>query len=192
MELADDQGLRAVSMRAIAERMGVTPMALYAHVDGKEGLLDELHGRVLGELPVLDRDLPWDEQLRAGARAVRASIRSHPGASLLIFERPAMGQTAIRVVEELYRVMLAAGVPAHDVARRERLFSTWLLGFAVSEGGGRFSPGRLSTRERRATAGGAALPVHEGLAEWLDRPVDWDAEFEADLEDMIALIRGAR
>ena len=48
LELADERGLAAVSMRAVADRVGVTPMALYPHVGSKAALLDGMVGRLLG------------------------------------------------------------------------------------------------------------------------------------------------
>ena len=48
--LADERGLAAVSMRAIAERVGVTPMALYPYIGNKTALLDAMLGHLLGQL----------------------------------------------------------------------------------------------------------------------------------------------
>src|SRR6202167_1696892 len=68
LELADDKGLEAVSMRALAERTGVTPMALYPHVGSKAALLDGMLGRVVGQMvadegPVFYSSLDWRERL---------------------------------------------------------------------------------------------------------------------------------
>ena len=65
-------------------------------------------------------------------------------------------------------MLLDAGVPAPDVPRLERLVSTVILGFAASEVGGRFR---------------APEPRHRG--------VDWDAEFDADIDDLLRLIEMA-
>jgi hypothetical protein len=79
-------------------------------------------------------------------------------------------------------------VPDAQVPRVERLVSTFLLGYAASMAGGRFGPGELDPRGRRGQLPDGALPGHDRLADWLDRPVDWAAEAEADLADLIRLI----
>jgi hypothetical protein len=91
-------------------------------------------------------------------------------------------------VDQIYTTLLDAGVPAPDVPRLERLISTLVLGYAASEVGGRFGPGTLDRRTRRSQLPAEALPAHHRLARWLDTPVDWAAEFEADLEDLQHLI----
>jgi hypothetical protein len=80
-------------------------------------------------------------------------------------------------------------VPEQQVARLERMLSTFVLGYAISEVGGRFAAGTLGTRERRAQLPEADLPAHHKLAGWLDGPWSWDDEFEADLADLTETIR---
>lgn len=84
--------------------------------------------------------------------------------------------------------LLDAGVPAADVPRIERLTSTLILGYAVSEANGRFSAGTASPRARRSQLPEGELPGHHALAAHIDRQTDWDAEFEADLADLTRLI----
>jgi hypothetical protein len=84
--------------------------------------------------------------------------------------------------------LLDAGVPAPEVARVERMVSTLILGFAASEVGGRFGDGGYDPRTRRGILAGQPLPGHKTLLPWLETPVDWDAEFEADLADLRALV----
>jgi hypothetical protein len=79
-------------------------------------------------------------------------------------------------------------VPPPDVPRVERLISTAILGYAVSEVSGRFGAGTLNPRGRRALLPQDELPGHHALAEWLYEKVDWDAEFEADMVDLNRLI----
>jgi hypothetical protein len=73
----------------------------------------------------------------------------------------------------------------------ERLVSTLLLGYAASEVGGRFGPGDPDPRAYRGLAEAVraeSLPAHAALARWLKAPVDWDAEYEADLDDLFRLV----
>lgn len=192
LAIADERGLAAVSMRSVAERVGLSAMALYPHVSSKEALLDGLVDLLLAEqLPVLAA-LPADAdcwtRLRAMAQGVRQLARRHPSAFSLLLARPSVTPDAVRVTDGVYQVLVEAGVPPADVARVERLVSTFVLGFAASEVNGRFSKGTLGSRGRRAQLDEEAIPAHYVLAEHLDLPVDWDAEFEADLVDLRTLV----
>ncbi len=192
LALADAKGLGAVSMRAVAERTGVTPMALYPHVGSKAALLDGMLGRLLdGMLPpdAPAGDSPdWRQRLRTIAYYARGLALRHPWAAALIFSRPSVAPDAVRVVDQIYAALIDAGVPDAEVPRVERLVSTFVIGYAASETGGRFSTGTLNPRGRRGQLAADELPAHYALARWLDIPVDWDAEFDADLDDLARLI----
>lgn len=192
LDLADERGLSAVSMRAVAQRVGVTAMALYPYVGSKEALLDGLVDRLLASvLPDTVGDGDWRERLRQGGQAARALARRHPSTYPLLLSRPAVTPDAVRVVDWIYSLLLEAGVPPREVPRLERLLSTFVLGYATSEVNGRFSEGTLNPRARRAQLPADQVPAHRRLAKWLDDPVDWDAEFEADMDDLIRLIERA-
>jgi AcrR family transcriptional regulator len=190
LALADEGGLDAVSMRAVAQRVGVTAMALYPHFGSKDALLDGLVGRVLADLGLPDPAGPWRLRLSGLAHAMRELAHRHPAVTPLLFSRPAVTPDAVRVVDAIYQALLDAGVPPGQVARLERMLSTFVLGYAVSEVGGRFAAGTLGTRERRAQLPATELPAHQELAAWLDAPGSWEAEFEADLDDLTRLILG--
>ena len=61
-----------------------------------------------------------------------------------------------------------------------------MLGYAISEAGGRFTGG--DWRERRAMIEGIDLPAHRRLTDQLEVIWSWEAEFEADLDDLVALV----
>ncbi|MDQ7903163.1 TetR/AcrR family transcriptional regulator [Phytohabitans sp. ZYX-F-186] len=190
LALADEHGLGAISMRAVARRMGLTSMALYPYVGTKDDLLDGLVGRLLADLlPAQDTATAgWRERLRAVARAARALASAHPGAYPLLMARPSAAPDALRVVDLIYAALLDAGVPEPEVPRLERMLSTFVLGYATSEVNGRFAAGRSGAEAAPAPH---ALPAHDRLSRWLGGEVDWDAEFEADLRDLIHLVESA-
>jgi AcrR family transcriptional regulator len=192
LAIADEQGLAAVSMRAVAERAGLTAMALYPYVGSKAELLDEMVGRLLTELlPDAAPGQDWRQRIGALGRAARLLTHRHPWAASLLFSRPSVAPDAARVVDLLYQALLDAGVPAAQVPRLERLVSTFVIGYAASEVGGRFDSAEQNPRAPRTRLPDGTLPAHQALARWLAAPVDWDAEFEAGLDDLRRLIETA-
>jgi AcrR family transcriptional regulator len=186
LDIADERGLEAITMRAVAARIGLTAMALYPHVKSKDDLLDGLVGRLLAELARPDPAQPWRDRLRALGRSARELAHRHPAVVPLLFVRPAITPEAVLVVDSIYQALLEAGVPDTEVARVERMVSTFVLGYAISEMGGRFDAG--DPRERRALLQGIELPAHHKLADHLEASVSWDAEFEADMDDLLGLV----
>jgi len=158
-------------------------------VGSKAELLDGMVGRLVATVALgLAPDLGWRDRLRALARAVRALAHRHPWAAGLLFSRPAVTPDAARGVDLVYTALLDAGVPASEVPRLERLVTTLVIGYTASETGGRFGPGDLDPRARRELLRGQPLPGHRALVRWLETPVDWGAEFEADVEDLLRLV----
>jgi len=138
LALADEQGLEAVTMAAVAERLAVTPMALYRHVANKADLLDGLVEQLLTEFPAPPAGVPWPKRLSIMAANIRASARRHPSVFPLLLQRPATTEEARDTRHAVYVALGEAGVPENRVAQVERLVSTAILGFAVSEVAGRF------------------------------------------------------
>ena len=85
--LADEAGIEAVSMRKLAEELGVVPMALYKHVASKEELLDGMVDIVVGEIdpPAVGAD--WKGAVRQRILSARRSLQRHPWASGVIESR---------------------------------------------------------------------------------------------------------
>ena len=138
LRLADEHGLAAVTMHAVAGRLHVTPMALYRHVADKEALLDGLVELLLTEYSPPAAEGRWDERLVALADGIRATARRHPAVFPLLLTRPAVTPAARTVRDAVQAALREGGLPDSDVARAERLISTAVLGFAASEAAGRF------------------------------------------------------
>ena len=138
MAIADADGLEAVTMQAVARRLGVTPMALYRHVASKADLLDALVEGLLTEFPLPAGDLPPRDRLRALGRGIREVARRHPNLFPLLLQRPATTPESRRVRDAVCAALEETGLGAAQARRAERLLSTVVLGFAASEAAGRF------------------------------------------------------
>lgn len=137
LAIADERGLDAVTMGAVATRLKVTPMALYRHVANKADLLDGIVELLLTEVPPPPAG-PWADRLAGLADAIRASAQRHPSVFPLLLQRPATTPRARRARDSVYSALKEAGVEASRLEQTERLISTAILGFAASEAAGRF------------------------------------------------------
>src|SRR5690349_21872708 len=86
------EGAQALSMRALATRLGVVPGALYRHVRSKEQLHDLVLDGVLAEVNCqVDPHLAWTEQVKVFARRLRTVLENHPGIAGLLKTRDPLG-----------------------------------------------------------------------------------------------------
>lgn len=134
VELADEEGFEAVSMRRVAERLGAGTMTLYHYVANKDELVTLMLDRVMGEILIPDEQLPraWRPAMEAIAAASLAAIRNHRWMIDRLGEsRP--GPSGMAHFEQSLRAM--AGV---DVAQKEKfetivLVDEYVFGFAIRE-----------------------------------------------------------
>ncbi len=188
LEIVAERGLDAISMRSVAQRLGLTPMALYGYFRSKEELLDAVLGRLLTEVPLPPEGAPWREVLTHLAYGMRAVAQRHPTVLPLVLTRPGISPGALRLIDRIYQALLTAGVPPGEVPRLERSLSTFVIGHVLSEVSGRFSLGTLDPSARRAQLPPEELPGHDALAAVLDGPVDSEAEFRANLDDVFVMV----
>lgn len=115
--LADGDGMAAVSMRRVAQQLGVTPMSLYRHVPGKAELIDLMRDHVYGERPPAPATAPWQDQLAAWARHGHALYLRHPWLVASASSRFVPGPHTIAVYEAGLRIVFATGLqPAETTA----------------------------------------------------------------------------
>jgi AcrR family transcriptional regulator len=133
MALADEAGLAAVTMRALAARLGVAPMAAYHHVAGKGALLDGLVDRVFAEmeLPVPGRG--WRAELARRCTSARAVLRRHPWALGLLDSRRSPGPQNLRHHEAVIATLRAAGFSVAASAQAYALLDAFVYGFVLQE-----------------------------------------------------------
>lgn len=114
LALLDEAGDAGLTMRALAARLGVTPMSLYHHVSDRAGLLRALSDRVYGDV-LHEADEPADgvAALRTLLTRYYDRVVAHPRLTLAIFAEPAAFAGASRDLTDRLDALLAALTPAH-------------------------------------------------------------------------------
>jgi AcrR family transcriptional regulator len=127
-------GAQALSMRALAARLGVVPGALYRHVRGKEQLLDFVLDAVLGEVDCrTGADDHWAARVAVLADRLRAVLENHPGTSALLKTRDPLSPRSLDLGEAFLAPLLAAGLPGREAALAFRGLYDYTLGFALAD-----------------------------------------------------------
>ena len=93
LDLMDAEGAGALTIRALAKRLGVAPMALYNHAATKEDILAAARDHGLARLPAADPGQGhWRDRVRAINLAFHRALREHPSLVGLLVARPLAGQ----------------------------------------------------------------------------------------------------
>ncbi len=132
--LADTEGLGALSMRALAGRLGVEAMSLYHHVPGgKDALLDAMVDAVFAEMHLPGTEGDWRAQLRLRSVSGREALRRHRWAVGLMDSSRTPGPATIAHHDAVIGCMLAGGftIPASGTAFA--LVDAHLYGFLLQE-----------------------------------------------------------
>ncbi len=144
LELVDEQGIGAASMRAVASRLGVRSMSLYKYVQTRDELFDTVVERIVNELAddpeVQPRPVEgWRPYLTAMAHGVRRYARAHPHAFPLVATRPPAAPwvnpplRSLRWIEALLSGLAAEGFSDEQVLFTYRTFNSFLLGYLLLE-----------------------------------------------------------
>lgn len=110
IELADTAGLTALSMRRVAERLGVGTMSLYTYVPGKAELLDVMLDTVYGETTDAPEEATWRARLEHIARENLALYQRHPWLTQVAASRPVLGPNAIAKYDRDLRAIDGIGL----------------------------------------------------------------------------------
>ena len=129
VELADEGGIDAVSMRKLGQKLGVEAMAIYRHVRDKDDLLDGLVEVVLAQIVLPPPSGDWKATLRDQVMAARRVMLRHPWAPRLLEERAVGGPAFLGHVDSVLTTLLAAGFSIDLAHHALHVLSSRLFGF---------------------------------------------------------------
>ncbi len=163
--LADEAGLGAFSMRALAQELGVVPMALYKHVANKEELLDGMVDVVFGEIELPPVDVEWRSAMRRRALSTREALKRH-GWAIGVMESRNPGPANLRNHDAVMGCLRTAGFSFEMAIHAYSLQDAYIYGFALQERDTAFeTPDSAGEAAQRRMEALGALEEYPHLAE---------------------------
>ncbi|MGI0495427.1 TetR/AcrR family transcriptional regulator C-terminal domain-containing protein [Alkalinema pantanalense CENA528] len=133
LQLADQDGLEALSMRNLAQKLGVQAMSLYNHVANKDDLIDGIVDLVVGEI-VLPKITPdWQSEMRKRAISAHQVLLNHPWATLPLVSRINVGPAMLRYIDATLGCLREAGFSWEMADHAWNTIDSHVYGFTLQE-----------------------------------------------------------
>ncbi|MEP6875467.1 MAG: TetR/AcrR family transcriptional regulator [Burkholderiales bacterium] len=181
LQIVDEEGADALSMRTLAQRLNSGTATLYRHYANRAELVEQVVDRVLGEVQ-LDVDAfkrsSWQEACMRSAHATFAVIVRHRNVAPLLAENVPVGPHAMVLRERLIAVLLANGFPPRLAALAYATLARHVVGFATQlRGNGKVEPddSKVSARFRRLAR--TEFPATLAVARFLPVPLEEEFAF---------------
>jgi AcrR family transcriptional regulator len=131
--VADQNGIEALTMRNLAQVLGVEAMSLYNHVANKEDLLDGMVETVFSEIDVPEAGANWKVSMRQRAISLRASLLQHPWAIGLMESRAQPGPATLRHHNAVLQILRTAGFSLAAAGHAYSILDSYIYGFALND-----------------------------------------------------------
>jgi AcrR family transcriptional regulator len=141
LELADTDGIEAVTMRKLAQALGVEAMSLYHHVANKSDILDGMVDLVFAEIDLPDETAGWSVAMTMRANSVRAALLRHRWAIGLMESRASPGPATMCHHEAVIGACRRAGFSVEMTAHAFSMMDSYIYGFVLQEIGLPFEDG---------------------------------------------------
>jgi AcrR family transcriptional regulator len=163
IELADRDGIESISMRRLAQELGVEAMSLYTHVRNKDDLLDGMVDAVIGKIPTSADGADWKTSLRQMVLTARGVVLTHPWAPRTIESRTMPGLAMVRYVNTVIGALREGGFTIAQAHHALHILGSRVLGFTqdLFDDSGDLEP---ETAASLASELGAALPYVAEMA----------------------------
>lgn len=133
LAIVDEDGLDALTMRRLGERMGYEAMAMYKHFSDKESLLDAVVGTIYEQMTAPDPAAGWRDQLTHSALELRRSALAHPHLFVRLVTRPPAHPAVVRRVDSVLQAIGTLHDDGEFVANQFRLFLAFTSGALLNE-----------------------------------------------------------
>ena len=159
LDLADESGLDALTMRELGQRLGVEAMSLYNHVANKDDILDGIVDLIVGEIDLPPGDVDWRVAMRRRAASARAVFARHPWASVLIDSRESSGPGRMYYFDCVIGTLRRAGFSVELAVHAFSALDSYVYGFGRQQFN--ISAGEAGSPDEAAEAFLSAIPADE-------------------------------
>jgi AcrR family transcriptional regulator len=150
VDLADQEGLGALTMRRLGAELGVEAMSLYKHVANKEAILDGVVELIVGQIEIPSQETHWKQAMRRRAVSARGVLAAHSWAIGLLETRGSMGPATMRYLDAILGNLRSAGFSIQDAVHAFWLLDSYVYGHVIQET--TLAPGRTSSSPAPSTA----------------------------------------
>jgi AcrR family transcriptional regulator len=133
VELADQIGIAAFTMRKLAAALNVKPMTIYYHVPNKEQIIDGMVDIVFDEIELPPPAAAWKEAVRTRYNSARRVLNRHPWAAPLMESRTTPGRATLRHHDAVLGCFRRGGLSVEMTAHAYAILDSYLYGFALEE-----------------------------------------------------------
>jgi AcrR family transcriptional regulator len=133
LAVADAGGLERLTIRSLAQELGVKPMSVYHYVANKDEILDGLVDLVFAEIELPMPTGEWRAEMTMRARSARQALRRHPWSIGLLESRTTPGAATLRHHDATIAALRAGGFSIPQTAHAYALLDAFVYGFAVQE-----------------------------------------------------------
>ncbi|MBI3226438.1 MAG: TetR/AcrR family transcriptional regulator C-terminal domain-containing protein [Mycolicibacterium cosmeticum] len=165
LHIVDNQGLAALSMRALATSLGTGPMTVYNYVTDKAGLEELVVAAVVAGIALPTPTDDWRRDVHAIACAMWQGVRAHPAAVPLVLTRRMSSATGFAIVDALVAALGRAGLTGADLLAAFHGVLGFVIGGAQTELAGPLTGSAAEAADRIASVAGADHPHIAALAQ---------------------------
>lgn len=133
LKIADQRGLDSLTMRNLADALGVKAMSLYNHIENREALIDALVERVLGEITLPTQMRDWIDGLKQRCLNAFGVLQAHPWASLAIMSRITVGPATLGYIEGTLAIAVSGGCTLPEADHIRRALDSYVYGYVAQE-----------------------------------------------------------
>ena len=129
--IADRDGIEALTMRRLANELGVGAMTAYYHVAGKDELLGGMVDLVVGEMDLPPHGVEWKAALKHAAMSMHRVLLAHPWSAALILNGPVASRARLRQMDAILGCLRRGGFSAEQTDHAYHALDSHIMGFTL-------------------------------------------------------------